>query len=34
MGEKHDELEQLETEFDEETGQLKELNEKLEVTGL
>ena len=31
MGEKQDELEQLETEFSEETKQLQELEEKLGV---
>ena len=31
MGEKQDELEQLQTEFTEESSELKELEEKLEV---
>ena len=34
MGEKQDELEQLQTEFTEETADLKELEEKLEVGNL
>ena len=34
MGEKQDELEQLQVEFTEETAELKELEEKLEVSKL
>lgn len=34
MGEKQDELEQLETEFSEETKQLQELEEKLGVSNM